>query len=90
MEKLKKGNFTDEEFEIAKGICITAKNMELQTNSELAMDVCLNELYGLGFDFQDRYSYNINKVTRDDVVSIANKYLTNYLLTISLSGESTR
>jgi len=39
------------------------------------MDMALNELYGLGYNFSIKYVQSISKVTAEDCMSVAQKYL---------------
>jgi zinc protease len=83
IEKVKRGDFTDEEIEKAKQVCIIADALSRQTNSEIAMDAALNELYGLGYDFSEKYPDRIKQVTAEEVKRVAGTYLTNYVLSVT-------
>ena len=47
----------------------------LQTNAQLNMNSNLNELYGLGYNYHKDYDQRIDKVTKEDVRNMANRYL---------------
>ncbi len=66
---------TDEELERAKRWLIGNYEIGLQTHGAQAMDMALNELYGLGFNFGSRYVQEIDKVTADQVMEEAKKVL---------------
>lgn len=69
-----------EELDKAKTICITMENLSRQTNSDIAIQVGLDELYGLGYDHSKHYREGINSVTAEDVRRVARKYLTHHIL----------
>jgi len=83
IEKIKQGEFTGEEFERARKIIINEDIMSRQTNSDQAMSAAINELYGLGYDFDDRYPDQIRAVARGEVIRIANKYFNNYVCAVA-------
>jgi len=83
IEKVKKGEFKEEEIEKAKEICIIAEALSRQTNSEIAMQVALDELYGLGYNFSEKYPQHINQVTAEDIKRVARKYFGSYVLSIT-------
>jgi len=65
----------DEEIDMAKKQLVSLKKMGLQTNSQLAFQCCLDELYGLGYDNYTNYSEKISAVTKGDIMRVAKKYL---------------
>jgi zinc protease len=82
LERARGGEFTAEELERAKTIITTSELMENQTNSDRAMQAGLNELYGLGYRFDDELLEAVAAVTLDDVKEIARKYLVNPVITV--------
>jgi predicted Zn-dependent peptidase len=46
-----------------------------QANDQMAGDMALNELYGLGYDFSDHEAERIAKVTNADIQRVARTYL---------------
>ena len=70
IEKMKKGEFTDEEFETVKRQAICYAEMGLQTNAEQAESAALNELYHLGYDYAAKYPARLSKVTRADMMKV--------------------
>ncbi|MEW6356378.1 MAG: pitrilysin family protein [Planctomycetota bacterium] len=85
-ERIKKEDVGDDEFERAKRICITEEQLSKQKNSDQASTAALNELYGLGYDFESKHSERILAVTKADVKRVAQKYFTNYVMTVSIPG----
>ncbi len=63
------------ELERAKNILVTNYELGLQTHSAQALEMALNETYGLGQDFGRRYSEAIAAVTAEDVLAVARRYL---------------
>jgi len=82
IEKMRKGEITKDEFARAKKICITEELMSRQTNTAQAQTAAIDELYGLGYDFDSGFSDRINAVTIDDVTRVASKYLGHYVCAI--------
>jgi len=66
---------SDEELERGKKMCISAKQIGLQTNDDQAFVMGLDELYRLGYGDILHYEERINAVTKEDVKRVANKYL---------------
>src|SRR5262249_5177794 len=54
MEKARAGQISDEELERTKQMALVTARLRRQANDQLAGDMALNELYGLGYDFSDR------------------------------------
>jgi len=56
----------------------------LQTNGAQANQMSLDELYGLGFDHFQKFSQEIQKVTRDEVNRVSKEYfnLEAYVLAV--------
>ncbi len=66
---------SQEELARAKRWLVGNYQIGLQTNGAQALDMALNELYGLGFNFSVRYVQEIDKVTPEQVEEIAQKIL---------------
>ncbi len=73
-----------EEMERAKNWLVGRYQISLQTPGAKAMDMALNELYGLGYDFSSRYPEKIRAVTSRQVEEMAKKYFSSqeYVLVI--------
>lgn len=67
---------TVEEVERAKAWLIGNYEIGMQTNEAQAMDIALNEIYGLGWDFPENYVREIQRVNATMVLEVAQKYLT--------------
>jgi zinc protease len=61
------------ELERAKRWLIGNYEIGLQTHGAKAMDMALNELYGLGFNFASRYVQEIGKVDAEQVLALAKR-----------------
>lgn len=89
LDKAKAGEITDEEFERSKEMVIALHAQQNTTISGQAQQAALDELYGLGYDYDKSFDHRISAVTKDDVVAVANKYLKNHVLVTS-SPEAER
>jgi zinc protease len=74
LKKVKEEGLTEEEVERGKKYLIGNFEIGLQTNGAQANQMSLDELYGLGFDHYQTYPQEIQKVTREDVNRVAQKY----------------
>lgn len=79
LERAKKGEFSDEEFRTAKQMIVALHAQENTTISGQAQQAALDELYGLGYDYDRTFDARIEAVTRDDVTRVAKQYLDHYL-----------
>lgn len=73
--RIREDAVSPEELSRAKEWLVGNYQIGLQTNGAQALDMALNELYGLGFNFSTRYVQEIDKVTADQVREIARKIL---------------
>ena len=64
-----------EELDRAKNILISQYELALQTHSAQALELGLNETYGLGQDFGNRYIEAIREIDAAKVIEIARKYI---------------
>ena len=88
IDTIRSRQVTAEELSKAKIICNTMEKLSRQTNSAMALQAAVDELYGLGYEFSDSYTKHINAVTPDEVFRVANKYLTNYVLVKAMPEDS--
>ncbi len=82
LDRARAGEFTPDELERAKTIIVTTELMTTQTNSERAMQAALDELYGLGYDYHDKFAERVRAVTLDDVKRMADRYLTTPVIAV--------
>jgi zinc protease len=74
LRKVREEGLTGDEVERAKRYLIGNFEIGLQTNGAQANQMSLDELYGSGFDYYQRYPQEIEKVSREDVLRVAKKY----------------
>ncbi len=75
LDKIRTEKISPEELTRAKRYLIGSFEIDLQRGSAVAMNLALNELYGLGYDEYRRYGSKVNAVTVDDVLRVAQKYI---------------
>ncbi len=78
---------TPQEMDLAKQMIVTTEKLENQTSAAQAMNAAINELYGLGYDFDERQLRRIQGVTLGDIQKVARKYFTTYVLTVTAPDE---
>ena len=79
VQKAKDGQFTQEEFDTAIQTIIEMHAQSETTISERAQRSDLDDLYGLGYDYDKSFDERIKAVTLEDVARVAKKYFTDYL-----------
>jgi zinc protease len=65
----------DEELESAKHELMTGHDIAMQANGFFSIESALNEIYGLGYEAVYGYKDAIASVTKEDVKTVAAKYL---------------
>lgn len=65
---------------LGKKMCKTIHELRLETNGAQASSAAINELMGLGFDYDARYPELIEKVTAQDTLRVAKKLFSNHLV----------
>ena len=83
LEKARAGEISDEEFERTKQMALVTARLQRQANDQLASDMALNELYGLGYDFSDHEPAALARVTKADVQRVAQTYLQHPTMVIT-------
>jgi zinc protease len=78
---------TPQELELAKQMIVTSEKLENQTSASQAMSAAINELYGLGYDFDEKQLERIQRVTIDDMKRAARRYFSSYVLTVTARDE---
>ena len=64
----------DQELARAKKELVTGHHIRMQTNSYYSLHSALDELYGLGYGDLYKYADEIEKVTKEDIKNVAQKY----------------
>ncbi|HYA03153.1 MAG TPA: pitrilysin family protein, partial [Syntrophobacteria bacterium] len=80
IEKIQQEPLQAGELEAAKNMCITMHEMGLETTAAQANSAALNEVLGLGYDWDRRYPEQIRKVQAEDVLRAARKLFRHHLL----------
>ncbi len=75
LKRVAKEGFTSEEIKNAKNRLIGNKLISLQSNTNIASEMCLDTIYGLGPDYFKRWQNYIEQVTEADVNNVAKKYI---------------
>ena len=87
IDKIQSDGIPEDEFEKAKAKLVVSHAMRNTTPAERAFEASLDELYGLGFDFEQSYAERIGRVKTDDVVAVVKKYFAHGVVVTS-STES--
>lgn len=86
-KRIQKRKIDREILEQAKSMCITMHQMSLETNDAQARSAAVNELLGLGYEYDRHYPDMIRAVTAADVQRVA-KSLFRHALTVTTQPES--
>lgn len=86
MRKVTEAPPSEEELEGAKRNIIGTYEIGQQTHSAQAATLAFDELYGLGYDYGSRYLEAINRVTGEEVLEVARKYLVPERMIIAIVG----
>jgi len=78
--RAKEGKISKEEFQTAVQMIIALHAQENTTIAKQAGQAALDDLYGLGFNYDKSFAARIEAVSREDVVRVARKYLNNHVL----------
>lgn len=80
LQKLQTEPVSDEELKIAKNILLTAHQMDQEGVSSQAQSAAVNEVLGLGWDYDKKYKELIEKVQVGDIQKLAEEIFTNTLV----------
>lgn len=86
LKKIRSEKVSDAEFERAKKYIVGSYEIDLQRNANVANQLAFNEVYGLGAKETEKIPEKILKVTREDVMKVANKYLNLDAYILSIVG----
>jgi zinc protease len=75
LDRIRRDLVTEKELADAKSYLIGSLPMKMDSNAKRASLLGYAELYGLGLDYPWRYPEILEKITRDDVLQAARKYL---------------
>ncbi len=84
LDSIRRDLVGEKELAEAKSYLVGSLPMKMDSNAKRAALLGYVELYGLGMDYPWRYPEILNKITRDDILNVARKYLDpeRYLLVL--------
>jgi len=88
LNRIRQEKINDDELQRARNILISHYELSLQTHGAQALEMALNETYGLGQDFGSRYIDAIDRVDADTVQAVARKYiLPEHFVLVAVGAE---
>ncbi|MCX8028292.1 MAG: insulinase family protein [Thermodesulfovibrionales bacterium] len=78
---------SDDELKDAKAFLVGSFPRRFETNRKIADFLPLIEFYRLGDDYIEKYEQYINSVTKEDIMRVAKKYLTQQDYTVVIAGK---
>ena len=81
--RVKEGRIDEDDFRTAVEMVIALHAQEDTTIAAQAQQAALDELYGLGREYDKTFDARIQAVTLEDVIEVARKYLGNHVLVTS-------
>ncbi|MGQ9563367.1 MAG: M16 family metallopeptidase [Thermogutta sp.] len=88
VDKAKRGDISEEELQQAKELIIAYHAQKNTTIEDQAQQAVLDELYGLGFDYDRDFDTRVQAISLDDVKKVAQKYFQNYALATVSPADS--
>ena len=88
LKKLKSGGVTKEELESAKSFFVGHYPLSMETPSQIASKVVVQEFYGLPEDYIDKYLDNVMAVSRKDIEGAIKRVLDPGNMVITLVSRS--
>jgi zinc protease len=80
MDLIRTKEVDEQTLERARDMCITMHELGLETIASQASSAGLNEIVGLGSNYDDRYAALIQEVTAADVLRVAQKLFSHHLI----------
>ncbi|QDU64627.1 Peptidase M16 inactive domain protein [Planctomycetes bacterium Pan216] len=80
LKKIEKEGIPQKEFDEVRDKMITSHSMKNQTATSQAFQAAIDELYGLGYDFDRSYPERLKKATPEDVVDVVKKYFQHAII----------
>ncbi len=87
LKRLLQKGITQEELKRAKEYVLGNFVIGLQTNSQQALSMALNERYGLGYNYDEVYQQKIKAVTVKEVNAVIQRYITPDAYVLTLVGR---
>jgi len=85
--RLAKGNFPESEVEEAKHILRINLAFQNEYQSSRVTNWALNELYGLGYNYDEELQKAIERVTKREIINYSKVYFSNYKLIVMKPKE---
>ena len=86
LKKIRTNLVSESELDRAQKYIVGSYEIDLQKNSNVASQLASNELYGLGIDEITKHPEKIFKVTREEVLEAAQKYIDLDAYVLSVVG----
>ena len=80
LQKIQQQSLNSEELAAAKDMVVTMHEMSLETSDAQARSAAVNEVLGLGYDWDARYPKLVEQVSAEDVLTVARKLFEYHLL----------
>lgn len=90
IRRMREQPVTEQELQDAKDYLIGSFPLRLDTNRKVANFLAQVEYFELGLDYPDRYADLVRRVTREDVLRVAQKYLKPEKLITVIVGDQTK
>jgi len=87
MEQIQRDSVSDEEIERGKNMVITMHQIGSETNAAQAYRAAIWEVFGLGFDWGERYLDRIRQVDREDILRVAKQHFRHRLIASTIPRE---
>ena len=88
LDRAKAGQITPEEFQVARQMIVALHAQENTTVGQQARQAALDELYGLGYDYDKHFDQRIQAVTLEEVVGVAKRVLNQRRVQVTTSPEA--
>jgi zinc protease len=90
IKNIREAPVTDQELLEAKSFLIGSFPLRLDSTAKLAQVLAQVEFYGLGFEYFSQYPKWIERVTKEDVLRVANKYLNPQRYALVVVGNTAK
>lgn len=90
IEDIRKGRFSDEELELTKKMLLCYDALGKIRNAAVCSNNALSVLFGQGLDQDKKFNEGVKKVTRQDVIDIANYIFSRPALRIFIRPQNRR
>lgn len=90
IRRIREQGVSEEELKDAKDYLIGSFPLRLDTNRRVANFLARAEFFELGLDYPDRYPELIGRITREDVLRVAKRYLQPEKLIVVVVGNQER